>query len=184
MKQLFFLLFVGFLLAGCAEQIKISHDFDSNADFASYKTYDLAPNIDSMQINDMNKRRLKAALSREMEVLGFTRDTENPDLVVNTNLLLEEKQSATAYNDYYGGWGYYGGFYPYGYGMGFSTTTIDINTYVQGTLFIDLIDWQKKQLVWQGRGTKTIVSNPKDPEERINDAVYRIMSQYPPVPEQ
>ena len=44
----------------------------------------------------------------------------------------------------------------YGYGGGFSTTTINYDTYVDGTLFIDMIDASKKQLVWQGRGTKTI----------------------------
>ena len=37
-----------------------------------------------------------------------------------------------------------------GWGGGFSTTTINYDTYVDGTLFIDMIDTKKNQLVWQG----------------------------------
>ncbi len=58
-------------------------------------------------------------------------------------------------------------------GGGFSTTTINYDTYVDGTLFIDMIDASKKQLVWQGRGTKTIDqdASPQKREENINYAV-------------
>ncbi len=167
-------------MASCAEQIKVSYDYDSSVDFSTYKTYAFAPQVDSLPINNLNLRRVKAAMETQMAALGFTKNMNDPDIVLNANLRFDQKQEATAYNDYYGGWGYGGMYYPYGYGGGFSTTSIDITTYVVGTLFIDFIDLDKRQLVWQGRGTKTVVDNPKGAEDRINDAIYRIMSQYPP----
>ncbi len=72
--------------------------------------------------------------------------------------------------------------YRYGYGGGFSTTTINYDTYTDGTLFIDMIDATKKQLVWQGRGTKTFDENASQQrrEENINYAVKQIFVTYPP----
>jgi hypothetical protein len=45
-----------------------------------------------------------------------------------------------------------------------------------------MIDAAKNQLVWQGRGTKTINpdANQKQSEENINYAVKQIFMQYPP----
>ena len=67
----------------------------------------------------------------------------------------------------------------------FSTTTINYDTYVDGTLFVDMIDAKKNQLVWQGRGTKTVDpdASQKKREENINYAVKLIFEKYPPKPE-
>ena len=45
-----------------------------------------------------------------------------------------------------------------------------------------MIDASKKQLVWQGRGTKTIDpdSNSQTREKNINYAVKQIFMKYPP----
>ena len=93
----------------------------------------------------------------------------------------ETKQTATATNTggYYG-YGYGG--YRYGYGGGFSTTTINYDTYQEGTLFIEMVDPKKLELVWQGRGNGTM--NPdasaKKREDNINYAVKKIFYEYPP----
>ena len=99
-------------------------------------------------------------------------------MLIDVNIKTQTQQTATATNS----GGYYGRGYRYGYGGGFSTTTINYDTYTDGTLFIDMIDATKKQLVWQGRGTKTIEqdASPQRREENINYAVKQIFVKYPP----
>jgi hypothetical protein len=49
-------------------------------------------------------------------------------------------------------------------------------------MFIDMIDAAKKQLVWQGRGTKTLEedASQKRREENLAYAIKQIFTQYPP----
>lgn len=183
MKKLLYFLAIMFVAASCSS-IKVSSDFDKSAEFASYKTYSLTPEAQKMEgINDLNRNRLLTAIETELAAKGFTKAETNPDVLIDIQLKGEQKQTATATNS--GGYGGYGYGYRYGWGGGFSTTTINYDTYVDGTLFVDMIDAKKNQLVWQGRGTKTVDpdASQKKREENINYAVKQIFSKYPPKPE-
>ena len=68
------------------------------------------------------------------------------------NIKAEQKTTATASTS--GTGGYYGRGYRYGYGGGFSTTTINYDTYTDGTMFIDMIDAQKTAACLAGKGYK------------------------------
>ena len=63
-----------------------------------------------------------------------------------------------------------------------STTHVSYNDYTVGTLFINMIDAEKEQLIWQGRGEKTVSegSSPEKREKNINNATAKIFSKYPP----
>jgi hypothetical protein len=107
----------------------------------------------------------------------------NPDVLINLNIKAEKKQTATATST--GGYGYgYGAGYRYGGwgGYGGGTTYISYDSYTDGTLFIDMIDASKKQLVWQGRGTKTIDEDASQEkrDKNIAYAVKQIFMNYPP----
>jgi hypothetical protein len=181
MKRLLFLTIVLITAVSCST-VKISSDFDRTAGFASYKTYSFTEDALNLAINDLNRNRLFKAIETELAGKGFTKSDSNPDVLIDIKLKGEQKQTATATNTGgYGGYGYgYG--YRYGWGGGFSTTTINYDTYVDGTLFIDMIDAKKSQLVWQGRGTKTIEpdASEKRREQNINYAVKQIFMKYPP----
>jgi hypothetical protein len=75
------------------------------------------------------------------------------------------------------GWGY-------GWGWGWNplcgVDKILFATSSEGTLFIDLIDAKKKELVWQGEGISYLNQNRGDKEKRINEFVAAILKQYPP----
>ena len=72
------------------------------------------------------------------------------------------------------GWGW--GWNPFWAQQGFR------NTYetVEGTLYLDLIDANKKELIWQGIGKAPLVEGPEAKEERINEIVTSILAKYPP----
>lgn len=182
MKSLFFLAGILMIAASCTS-IRVSSDFDKTGGFASYKTYAFTAEALSYPLDDINRNRLLAAIEKELTGKGFTK-SDNPEVLIDMNIKTEKQMTATATNTgggYYGG-GYYGTGYRYGWGGGFSTTTIDYNTYVDGTLFIDMIDVAKNQLVWQGRGTKTLDPDASQQrrEENINYAVKQIFMKYPP----
>jgi hypothetical protein len=181
MKKLLFLSIILIIAVSCSS-IRISSDFDKSVQFASYKTYAFTSEAMKIQLDDLNKNRILKAVESELVAKGFTKSESNADVWIDIQLKGEQKQTATATSSGgYAGYGYGGG-YRYGYGGGFSTTTINYDTYVDGTLFIDMIDAKKQQLVWQGRGTKTIDpdANQKKREENINYAVKQIFTQYPP----
>jgi hypothetical protein len=162
------------LLVGCTS-VKTTYDFDSTVDFSKYKTYDFTNDAKNFPIQELDRARLLQAIETEMAAKGFTK-SDNPDAWIDLQVKLEQKQTATATNT---GVGYYGGPYRYGYG---GTTHINVENYVDGTLFVNMIDKASEKLVWQGRGTKTLEEHPspEKKEKNIKFGVQKIFTQYPP----
>jgi hypothetical protein len=177
MKKLLLPIFIMIIAASCST-IKVSSDYDKTAGFSAYKTYAFTQEALNIALDDLNRNRLINAVTTELTAKGFTKTESNPDVLIDIKIKAEQKQTATATSS-----GGYGGGYGYRWGGGFSTTQINYDTYTDGTLFIDMIDASKKQLVWQGRGTKTIDqdANQDKREKNINYAVQQIFSKYPPV---
>lgn len=162
------------LLISCAGP-RIAFDYDKQADFTKYKTFSISEETQNLQINQLNRDRIITAIENEMALKGFTK-SDQPDIIVDVVLKGEEITTATATSTGYGGpW-------RYGYGGGFGTTTIDYNTYVEGTMFITFVDQVTEKIVWQGTGTKTIdeTASAEKREKNINYVVQRILANYPP----
>jgi hypothetical protein len=179
----FLLLSVSLLFITGCNSIKISSDYDENVDFTKYKTYAFYKNgIDKVEISDLDKKRILYAIEREMAAKGIEK-SEKPDLLVN--IFAKSKERIDIYNNYYNGWypWYYGYGYGYGFGFGYGPGFANVTQSTEGTLFIDLIDASKKELVWQGMATG-ILSDYRDKQKKeadINEFVNSILTQYPPV---
>jgi len=162
-------------LASCSS-IKATYDFDSSTDFTKYKTYEFTDEAKNFPIQELDRQRVLSAIDAEMTAKGFTKSS-TPDVWVDLQVKLEQKQSATATNT--GGYGSY----RYGWGGGYGGTThINVENYVDGTLFINMIDKSTEKLVWQGRGTKTLEENPspEKKQQNITYGVQQIFKNYPP----
>jgi len=157
--------------------VKIGYDYDKSADFSKYKTYAFSEETMKMPINQLNRDRLIKATEAEMAAKGFTK-SDNPDAILDLRIKGEEVQTATATTT--GGYGY--GYGRWGYGGGFSTTQVNYDKYVEGSLFITLVDKATEKIVWQGTGKKTLDENASSQkkEENINYAVKQIFTNYPP----
>ena len=168
-------------LAGCASGPDIQADYDRSADFGKYRTYGFVSQAgtDSGDFRSLSTQMLQNAAARQMEQRGYSR-AENPDLVINFKGKLEEKvdvESTPA--PYYGpGWGY-GGWYGAPYG-GWGGTEVTTRRYNVGTLVIDVVDREKRQVVFQG-GISGVVTKEmqQNREASINRAVEGIFMQYP-----
>jgi hypothetical protein len=168
-------------LAGCASGPDIQADYDKSADFGKYRTYGFVTQAgtDGGDFRSLSTQMLHNAAARQMEQRGYTR-AENPDLVINFTGKLEEKvdvESTPA--PYYGpGWGYRGWYgAPYG---GWGGTEVTTRRYNVGTLVIDVVDREQRQVVFQG-GISGVVTKEmqQNREASINRAVEGIFTQYP-----
>ena len=170
-----------FALAGCASGPDIRADYDRSADFGKYRSYGFVANAgtDSGDFKSLSTQMLQNAAAREMEARGYVR-SDDPDLVINFKGQLEEKvdiESTPA--PYYGpGWGYagWGGAYWGGYGG----TEVTTRRYNVGTLVMDVVDKEKRQVVYQG-GVEGVVTKEmlQNREAAIKAAVGHIFSKYP-----
>ena len=169
------------LVASCAS-VRVSSDYDREKDFSQFKTFAFyKKGIDKVDISDLDKRRILRAVEADLVAKGFTK-SENPDLLVS--IFTKSREKINVYNNNYHGWYpyYYGGFGPYGFGMGAYN---NVTKSTEGTLFIDLIDAKNKELAWQGMGTGALASahNISKKEERIKEFVAEIMAKYPLIKE-
>ena len=155
-------------LTSCSS-VRVNADYDKKANFDNYKTYAyLKSGVDKAQISDLDKKRILYSIDEVMRSKGFTK-SDNPDLLVS--IFTQERERVDVYQNYGFGWGWG----PWG-GIGFSNVT----TTPEGTLFIDFIDAQNKELVWQGQGTGYLTENVDKKDERTMEFVAKILEQYPP----
>lgn len=165
------------LVVSSCSSVRVATDYDKNANFNQYKTFAFyKTGIDKVEISDLDKRRILRAIEAELLAKGFTK-SENPDLLIS--LFTKSHQRVDVYNNAwgYGGWGW-GGYGPWGWGW--NTMQPTVSTSSQGALYIDLIDANKKELVWQGMGTGYLTQNVEKKDERIKEFVSKIMEKYPP----
>jgi hypothetical protein len=158
---------------------KTSHDFDKTANFAGFKTYAFkdGTKVGQPLIDD----RIVAALEKELATKGLTKSEANPDVIVVYHVAFDKEKDISTYSSGYGG-----GYGPYGYGWGggwgSTTATTTVRDILVGTMVIDIADAKKNQIAWRGMGVKE-VNTPASPEKRdksINDAVKKILKNYPP----
>ena len=171
--KIFSLLLV-FIFESCGTSVRVYSDFDMSIDFSQYKTYAFhRSGIDKVQISDLDKKRILYAIEIELDKKGMSK-SETPDLLIN--IFTKEREQVDV-NQYNAGWGYgwRWGWNPYLWG---GQTYVTTST--EGTLYIDLIDAKKKELVWQGEGVGYLTQNREEKVSQINEFVAKILAQYPP----
>jgi len=168
--QFLSLLLVLAFLQSCYS-VRIVSDYDKSVDYSQYKTYAFYKDgIDNVKIHDLDKKRILKAIEKELQAKGMTA-SENPDLLVNIFTQASERIDVNPYGyNWYFGWNY----------CSFGGITTSVHRYIEGTLRIDLIDANKKEVVWQGVGEGFLTKKSHKKEERINEFVKKIIEKYPP----
>ncbi len=160
------------VLSSCST-VKVATDYDQSVNFGQYETYAFfKPGIDKAEISDLDKKRILRAIEAEMAEKGFTK-SDSPDMLVS--IFTKTNQNVNIYNNNYA-YGYGWGWHPWYWGAGRNT----ISSTTEGTLYIDLIDAEARELVWQGMGTAALASDVERKQKRINEIVEEILAKYPP----
>ncbi|MGN5518374.1 DUF4136 domain-containing protein [Halopseudomonas sp. Lyrl_26] len=177
---------ISLVLALGACQVSVPRtDYDLNRDFGQYQTWSwsepavtYAPASDPRVASDLTSRRVKEAVSAQLDVRGLRPATEpaTADLRVQATLITEiHRDDVTTH---YGGyWGYWG---PYWGGPGYSQTrTVE---YPVMTLQIDLFDARDGQLVWRGSDSARVNErlSPLERSREMHERAARVLNSYPP----
>jgi hypothetical protein len=175
----------------CGGGVKINTDYNQMIDYGQFETFAFMPVEDRVDQNDLIAARIRNAISANVEEGGYemVSDAARADLVVAWHLILDEKFSTTTTGGGYSG-GYYGAYgrgywgrYGYGGGgYGMSTSYTTVNEWTEGTLVIDIIDREQDILIYRATAESKIQENvdPQERTERINDAIARMMADFPP----
>jgi Domain of unknown function (DUF4136) len=169
------------IAAGCASnQAPPSRiDYDRSADFSVYRTFGFPKETgtDRGGYSTLVTSYFKSAVTTAMEARGYKYSEEHPDLLVNFFMNTRERTEVRSNASL--GYGYYG----YRYGLYSAWPMYDEDrtvTYKVGTINVDIVDAEKKQLIWEGvsegRMSDEAMANPK---VTVNAVVTELMRQYP-----
>ncbi len=167
--------FVLLVLNGCSS-LTYHSDYDKQADFSVYQSFlwiggEFEPAEGSTAAGaGIFETTVRRAVENELAGKGFAIRTEG-DADMKIAYYAGAKDQVSTDTDAHG----------YAYGRwAYSDATVD--SYREGTLIIDFIDAKKSELVWRGWATGTVQENltAEQRNQRIQDAVAKILENYPP----
>ena len=144
---------------------KVSVDSDPGAPFTTYKTYVWVDGTPAP--NPLNEERLHMGVDARLALKGLRMNTTSPDVVVVTHVTTKERQELVVSGFGYGPW----------WGGGYSTANVE--TYIDGTLVVDLYDAKTKKMVWRGVATATASDKPTKNISKMNKALDKMFEKYP-----
>jgi uncharacterized protein DUF4136 len=175
------------VIAGCAHT-NARTDFDPSADFSRYHTYYWAGANDisggGSLANSLVDKRIKDIIGAQLAAKGLSEVAEDakPDLAILYWIGARDKTSIKAtpssatstragwrrYDPYWGGrWGR-------------TYDDVVVRDYTEGTLIVDLIDANAKQLAWRAYLVQTVDKDPQKTAERVEANAMAAFAQYPP----
>jgi Domain of unknown function (DUF4136) len=158
------------VLMGAVAYAQMVHThFDPSAPFATYKTYTWTPGTPAP--DPFTQERIHVAVDEQLAVAkGMLQTAVKPSLVVATHVVTHEQKKILAPGF---------GFGPWGWRWGRPGALID--TYLPGTLIVDLYDAKTRKMVWRGVATDTVGDKTSNYNtERIDKAVGKMFAEYPP----
>jgi len=163
------------LLAGCAAYT-VRTDYDRDIDFSVYKTYDFVPEMRNNRArrttmrppakDGLIQKRIEGAVDNGMTSKGFTKvENRTSDILIAFHTGVNDKVDVDRFG--------------YHYGRRWQSRGVSVHHYKQGTLILDFIDRQTKELIWRGWAT-SVVDESSRSQEKIDDAVAKILAEFPP----
>ncbi|MFQ5824758.1 MAG: DUF4136 domain-containing protein [bacterium] len=173
MKLIRVLLCFGLMLGlmSCSS-ITIKSDYDREVNFAKYKSYKWMAypkkrRRDVVQKNSLVDKRIRRAVESDLRAKGYKiKEAGKTDAVIVYHVGVKQKVDVSTVN--------------YGYWRGWPRgRRVYAHRYKEGTIIIDIVDPELNQLVWRGWAVG-VVGDPEESEEKINEAVNKILEKYPP----
>jgi hypothetical protein len=158
--------------AGCSSSLRLSTDYDSEADFSEFSTFDWADQAQDWPESFFDSA-LRGAVNRELEAVGLSQNADNPNLLVITHTNVREVISGATVTHWNHGWGWYAGW------GGMGTSTMQVHQHTEGTLVLDLVDASRNQLVWRGVAEKAI-RDVRSTREQLQPIINSLLQDFPP----
>ncbi len=166
----------------CATGPELRTDYDRSVDFTRYETFGFAEELgtDRAGYSSLITTHFQDAVRDEMDALGYRYVEADPDLIVNFYTRVRERSEVRSRPSMTVGVGYYG--YRYGLYTAWPMYEQEVDTvhYRVGTANIDVVDAERRQLIWEGvaegRLTREALENPRPAIERT---VHDLFMQFP-----
>lgn len=160
-----------FLLSACST-VKIERvNKETGFSLADYKTYDFqVVKIDIGENPEFNKRitMIRDELIKQLENSGLERTAENPDLLINVGLVLEEKIQ-TRETDFSTDAVYMGS-----RNYSWQSEEVEIGRYKEGTFTIDFVDTGDNKLKCLGVATGVKVKKDESAQKNIAQGLDKL----------
>ena len=156
-------------MSGCGSSMQVSTDYDKAANFSAVKTYTWREG--TKLPNPLMNDRVIAAVDAQLMKKGMQRVDSAGDVTVTYHAAASESMDVQTFSNggYYGCWGGCMG-----------TTSTTVRPVTTGTLIVDLVETNSNKMLWRGTGSDTVTGDPKDSERKINEAISRMFSSFPP----
>jgi hypothetical protein len=188
MRNLFNLIVSGFLgaiLVGCSS-ISVNHSYDPAADFSRLKSFGWMTGQEAGRDDELTLKNVRYSLRKQLAEKGVAEDEGSPDFLIAIHGGREKKVDVQQWGYAYADRVYYGSPYVGGPGYRYAAppTRIDyrrgtdVYEYEVGTLVLDFVAPDTKELIWRGTAT-AVVDDPVSPE-KIDQAVSDLLENFPP----
>ena len=188
-KQVMLAILVLVLTLGCGP--KVTTMKNTGKDLNGYKTYAYLPNSNfnipagmEENIGEVDKAVLDE-MNRNMQRAGYILDRDHPELLVilKSNLNPEgmARYATYPYSSQFPVSPYYKPYYYWGYEAydDINGYTLDVDTYYEGALEVDIVDRKTRNVVWSGKAKAPIYDI--DTSEALADYVNDIFDNYPTI---
>jgi len=168
-------------IATCAYGQDVHYNYDRNANFAVYKTYQWVEIPGGTVPDQLVHQAIMRAADEQLKQRGLTKVESNGDLYIGYQVVINLEKSVSLWGTG-GDWGGWGGWGPWGGGL--QTMQGQTSTVPVGILLIDFYDVGRKQLVWRGDATKTIQlkTDPDKNYKNLQKVMTKLFKNYPPKP--
>ena len=150
----------------------VSVDFDHEAAFTRFKTYAW---IEGTPANPIAQKRIEAAVDGELAEKGYERADGDADFYVVTHAA-RSTQTQVDINNY----GYHDRYPSRGWGGGMSTGTATVREIPMGTILVDILDGESRELIWRGTASAALSYKDKKNEKKLYKVMGKMFKKFPP----
>lgn len=155
--------------------VKTKTSFDEKVDFTKYESFCWLSGCefvyegphrynDSVAIN-----KIKEALVKELESKGLVRNENNPDLLIDFHIIIEEKSTLIVNHPEYNE----------GYETAYDPTW-EIYNYLKGSLIVDMVDNSESRMIWRSHSIGFLEAFPTITDKQIERSVREALKDFPP----
>jgi hypothetical protein len=157
------------LVVACSS-VSTNYDYDTSYDFSKLRSYRWADIPSRSDADPLVVQRVGTAVEAQLKAKGFVPAEGAPDFLVATYVGRRTRIQVTD-------WGY-----AYGPHAGWYGRPVDVYEYEEGSLIVDVVDARTRRLAWRGTAIGIVDpgATPEGKTERINEAVAKILEQFPP----
>ncbi|HEA28658.1 MAG TPA: DUF4136 domain-containing protein [Leeuwenhoekiella sp.] len=166
------LLVLSLVLVSCGS-MNVEYDYDEQANFDTFKTYNYIAEMES-GLNQLDLNRLMKATDSILQSRGYTL-SENPELLLDVSSDQYEQASSNTLGIGVGGGG---GNVGVGVGGGIPIGGRELHQ----TITINLVNAQKDALIWQAVSDSNIKlkTNPQQRQAYFNKLMEKVFKKFPP----